>query len=99
MKTITIEMPLISECNVAECAYNLNNNCHARAITIGDGAHPGCDTFFGNKTHTKAAMRTAGIGACKVAGCRFNDDFECTTENIRVGRTMGEISCLTFAPR
>jgi len=41
MKTITIETPLVSECSVTECAYNLNSDCHARAITIGDGVHPG----------------------------------------------------------
>ena len=97
MKTITIETPLVSECSVTECAYNLNSDCHARAITIGDGMHPGCDTFFDNRNHTKAAMRMAGIGACKVEACKFNDDFECITENIRVGRSKGEISCLTFA--
>lgn len=99
MKIITIETPLVLECSVTECTYNLNNNCHARAITIGDGVHPSCDTFFGSRHHTKAAMRTAGIGACKIEACQFNDDFECMTENIRVGRSKDEISCLTFAPR
>ncbi|MDV6345815.1 DUF1540 domain-containing protein [Nitrosomonas sp. Is37] len=99
MKTITIETPLVSECSVIECAYNLKRNCHARAITIGDGVHPSCDTFFINKNHTKAAMRAAGVGACKVAACKFNDDFECMTENIQVGRSTDEISCLTFAMR
>lgn len=100
MKTITIETPLVSECSVTECAYNLDSNCHARAITIGDGVHPSCDTFFDNRNHhTKAAVRMAGIGACKIEACKFNDDFECITENIRVGHSKDEISCLTFAPR
>ncbi|WP_304056768.1 DUF1540 domain-containing protein [Nitrosomonas communis] len=99
MKMITIETPLVSECSATECAYNLGKNCHARAITIGDGAHPSCDTFFSNRNHTKAAMWAAGIGACKVVTCQFNDDFECITENIRVGRSKDEISCLTFAAR
>jgi len=65
MKTITLETPVVSECSVTECAYNLNSGCHARAIAIGDRVHPGCDTFFSNRNHTQAAMRTAGIGACK----------------------------------
>ncbi len=99
MKTITIETPLVSECSAIECAYNLNRNCHARAITIGDSVHPSCDTFFNNKNHTKAAVRAAGVGACKVAACKFNDDFECITENIQVGHSIDEISCLTFAAR
>lgn len=96
MKTISIEMPVVSECAAIDCAYNVSRNCHARAITVGDDAHPGCDTFLKSRGHTKAARRTAGIGACKVSACKFNEDFECMTESIRVG---DEISCLTYMAR
>ncbi|WP_425286978.1 DUF1540 domain-containing protein [Nitrosomonas communis] len=82
-----------------ECIYNLNYNCHARVITIGDSVHPSRDTSFNNKNHTQATMHATEIGACKATACKFNDNFECITENIRVGRSMDEISCLTFIAR
>jgi hypothetical protein len=40
----TIEMPDVDGCDATECAYNMKGDCHARAITVGDGVHPGCDT-------------------------------------------------------
>jgi hypothetical protein len=36
----------VERCEVSRCAYNLDNQCHAIAITVGgDAAHPRCDTF------------------------------------------------------
>lgn len=103
MKMLSIEMPMVSECSVAECAYNTDSNCHARAITVGDGLHPGCDTYFDVSSppdsHTKAKQRIAGVGACKVSGCQHNDDFECMAELVAVGRAREQANCLTFHPR
>jgi len=99
MKKVTMDMPLVSQCTISECAYNVNNNCHARAITIGDGLHAGCDTYFNNPGHTKDMTRIAGIGACKSVQCKFNEDFECMTDSITVGRAGQEVNCLTFSPR
>lgn len=96
---ITIEMPQVSACEVTECAYNLNRDCHARAITIGDGVHPGCDTYLRSTAHASHYQDLAGVGACKVIGCQFNEEFECMAENIRVGIKGSEINCLTYTPR
>ncbi|MFZ5510711.1 MAG: DUF1540 domain-containing protein [Pseudomonadota bacterium] len=98
MMNMTIEMSRVSACSINECAYNVNNNCHAKAITVGDGVHPGCDTFLQASRHTRDATRIAGIGACKVTACRHNDDYECSADQISVGRAAGEIKCMTFAP-
>ncbi|MCG8428636.1 MAG: DUF1540 domain-containing protein [Chromatiales bacterium] len=96
---ITIEMPSVSSCTVTDCAYNSGSACHARAITIGDGVHPGCDTFFGGAgTHTKN-QAVAGVGACKVTSCRHNEDFECMTDNIVVGFAGNSVNCMTFESR
>lgn len=99
MKTMTIELPLVTQCKISECAYNVGDNCHARAITIGDGVHPGCDTYFKGKSHIHKAERTAGIGACKVAGCKFNDDLECMTDAVKVGMVKNQVSCMTYMAR
>lgn len=99
MQNVSVEMPLVAECSANECAYNTDNKCHARAITVGDGVHPGCDTFLGASAHSKARQRTAGVGACKVSGCKFNDDYECMAEQINVGHAGAAVHCLTYHPR
>jgi hypothetical protein len=41
----------------------------------------------------------AGVGACKSTDCKFNEDLECMTDSIRVGRAGQEINCMTYSPR
>lgn len=96
MIRIAIEMPVVAECSVSECAYNAGNSCHARAITVGDGVHPGCDTFLDATPHSRATDRNAGVGACKVSACRHNDDYECMAESIAVGHASQSVRCLTY---
>lgn len=96
---ITLEMPQVAKCAVGECAYNLDQACHAKAVTVGDGSHPACDTFFTAPAHARAVAIRAGVGACKVTDCRHNDDLECTASRIEVGLKGGEADCLTFEPR
>ena|SRR3990167_2812242 len=99
MKKVTIEMPLVSRCDVSRCGYNVNSSCHAKAITVGDYTNPGCDTFLDGSEHSKETKRIAGVGACKVVNCKYNEDFECTAENIIVGFAKKKINCLTYATR
>lgn len=35
---LTIDMPLVAGCTIYACAYNVDDACHARAITIGAGS-------------------------------------------------------------
>jgi len=99
MKHISIIMPLIRECAVSECGYNTKNGCHAKAITIGDGDNPGCDTFFkvsSPSAHAKSEGRIAGVGACKVSGCKFNTDYECMADEITVDTSSRKARCATY---
>lgn len=41
----------------------------------------------------------AGVGACKVTGCKHNRDFECQAEEIAIGFHGDHPDCLTFAKR
>lgn len=91
-------MSQISKCSMKDCGYNVNENCHAKAITVGDYSNPGCDTYFANQFHVKETQLSAGVGACKVETCQFNKDFECTSESISVGMKKGKVNCLTFIP-
>jgi hypothetical protein len=91
----TIKMPVVSECAIAECAYNSNKSCHAIAITIGDGNRPMCDTFFKSSRHGELNS-IAGVGACKVFICRHNNSLECSMESIRVGSEQDHGKCMTF---
>lgn len=99
MEQIKIEMPLVSKCEIKNCGYNVENNCHAKAITIGDELAPSCDTFFSNSIHSRETQRIAGVGACKITNCQFNDDFECLANSISIGEARGNINCLTFSAR
>jgi len=99
MKVMTIEMPYVAKCTVSECAFNVSDACHAKAITVGNGLHAGCDTFLGAPGHTRAKERTAGIGACKSTSCKHNEDFECVTDHIMVARAGAEVNCVTFVRR
>ena len=96
---VIVEIPIVAECSVEECSYNAGHACHAKAITIGDGVHPGCDTFLHAQAHAREKQRRGGVGACKVVSCRFNEDLECGAESISVGRAAQEVSCLTYMPR
>ncbi|MHC4740494.1 MAG: DUF1540 domain-containing protein, partial [Planctomycetota bacterium] len=39
-----MDMPKVVKCDVTECAYNIDEECNAHAITIGDSTNPRCDT-------------------------------------------------------
>lgn len=92
-----IEMPVVASCDVSRCAYNVEGACHAKAITVGDGVHAGCDTFLRSERHTaEEEVQAAGVGACKVAVCRYNRELECDARSIQVGDDDGEVGCLTF---
>lgn len=99
MKQLTIEMPVVSKCAATKCSYNVHENCHAKAITVGDVHDPNCDTFFQFKKHAKETRRIAGVGACKVQDCRHNEDFECTENAIKVGLVSNQVKCLNYAKR
>lgn len=99
MEKICIEMPVVSECSATECAYNHNKACQARAISVGDGIHPGCDTFMKGSQRANPSMGSAGIGACKIAACKFNEGLECMTESIKVGHVQNSVNCMTFMTR
>lgn len=99
MDKVTIEMPQVKMCDVQNCGFNVNKNCHAKAITIGDLINPDCDTYMDTSVHTHQNGNPAGVGACKVRDCKFNQDYECFADNIRVGRVNNEVKCLTFKKR
>jgi hypothetical protein len=99
MQQMTINMPAVSACSASECVYNAEGGCHAKAITVGDGVHPGCDTFLHARKHAREQQRTSGVGACKVSGCTHNQDYECMADGIDVGMQGGSVQCLTFSTR
>lgn len=91
-------MPRVTSCSVSECSYNMNNECHTLAITVGDGTHAACDTFvrLQNKGGTEA---TGGVGACKAFNCQHNKALECIAAGISVGPHSGHADCKTFSAR
>jgi len=92
-----MEMPKVMACSVENCAYNAEKSCHAMAITVGEPAgDPSCDTFFSAEKHGGVMDMTAGVGACKLADCKFNKDYECSAPNITVEMHKGQPDCMTY---
>lgn len=92
----SLEMAPVTACEATRCAYNVEGACHAKAITVGDGVHAGCDTFIPSERHTADDVAQAGVGACKVAICRHNVELECGARAIAVGADENGAQCLTF---
>ncbi len=95
---MTLEMSRVKGCEIGECAYNVEAQCHAKAITIGHDGVPGCDTYCRRErsTHVDSSL-LAGVGACKVSECVHNFELECGASDIRVGTDGDRINCLTYA--
>ena len=91
-----MKMPVINQCDANQCAYNSDNQCHAMAITIGDGNNPLCDTAFKYSTKGGVPKLTGGVGACKVTSCMFNKSLECSSEGIEVKMHSNNAECNTF---
>lgn len=95
-----MNMPKVSECEMSECSYNRQGQCHALAITIGNSGTPRCDTFCTSPTEGGEANATAGVGACKTTSCVFNSNLECSAPSIRVSRlSRNEADCATYKSR
>jgi hypothetical protein len=96
---LTLELPAVGRCDARRCAYNVDAICHARAITIGSGVHPACDTFLDTSTHVRNVAISAVVGACKMSTCAYNDDLECRAESIVVAHHKHHADCATFRAR
>ena len=92
-----MDMPKVERCRVTECCYNMQEACHALAITVGgNGSHPACDTYCDYRVKGGDQSAIAGVGACKVSECVYNQSLACAALGITVGRAQDEADCLTF---
>lgn len=92
-----MKMSPVKECDATDCAYNKNKICHALAITVGGPTGiPYCDTYCSSDEMGGDADASAGVGACKVSACEYNEHLECSAQNIQVGFQQDKVSCLTF---
>ena len=97
---MTMQMSKIASCEVTDCSFNQNKQCHALAITVGGPEVCACcDTYLHAAQKGGDAERTGGVGACKVDSCSFNSSFECSAPGIEVGLHQGPADCTTFKPR
>lgn len=97
---MTMQMPEVNRCEVQECSYNRNGECHALAITIGDtNTNALCDTFLRAGQKGGDMDATGKVGACKADACKHNHDLECSAPGITVGSESGKAKCKTFSMR
>lgn len=91
-------MPSIMQCEEKECAFHRASKCHAFAITVGgpDDMRPNCDTFFKTATCCGKEEVLAGVGACKVLTCKFNELLLCLAPQVHVQVYNGQAECATY---
>jgi hypothetical protein len=94
---ITMDMAPVDACDATECAFNKSEECHAGAITVGDGVTPNCDTFYMHRQHPRHGPADSGVGPCKVSACRHNRGLSCQAANVRVGWGADAVRCLTYS--
>lgn len=68
------------------------------AINIG-GSGPICDAFAKETAKCGSNEVIAGVGACKIKNCQFNDCLMCTAPGINVELHSSQALCATFKPR
>jgi hypothetical protein len=93
-----MDMPRVSTCNATLCAFNEGHACHALAITVGDERAPRCDTYCECAAHAGDVHEIAGVGACKMDDCEYNDGLYCTASNIQVKSSDVGPICVTYNP-
>lgn len=90
-----MEMPEVQKCFAHDCAYNLNNTCHALAITISGALEPKCDTYCQSDQQAGDMNGSAKVGACKANHCTYNNCLACQASSIRIGYRNNQCICLT----
>ena len=93
-----MDMPVINSCAAERCAYNVNRECHALAITVGDSHQAVCETFFDVALTGGDSSSVGHVGACKMANCGYNVDLECQAPGVSVDFRGDVVSCVTFQP-
>ena len=89
------DAPRVGACSIARCAFNREQVCHARSVTIGDGQVPRCDTFYALGAHVRRG-EVAGVGACKTLLCVHNRDLACQAPSISVDLRGSCAACMIF---
>ena len=91
-------MPNILDCNMSDCSYNADKECHAMAITVGGTSHE-CDTFVMSEIKGGVKEMRGRVGACKIEMCRFNESLECSAQEIHVSQHTDHAECDSFQNR
>lgn len=92
-----MDMPRVVKCEDWECAYNLDATCHALAITVSDGMHPKCLTYWNSEKKGGDIDAIAGVGACRECNCVYNNRLECQASQVQIGQRQNLYDCLTFS--
>lgn len=94
-----MNMPKVLTCMASECCYNVQNVCHALAISVGDAALPRCNSYCQGACKGGDSGAIAGVGGCRLAHCLHNRNLLCHAPAINLARSGKEITCQLFRLR
>ena len=102
VQSASIDLGLVSHCNVINCIYNSDQQCTAGAVKVTfDNNLPQCYTYTTSEPEPGASPSVGVVGAgdvsqCDVIDCTYNEGQRCMAESITV--TFGEdmAQCATY---
>jgi hypothetical protein len=89
------QMSIVQQCELDDCAYNTEQQCHALGITVGHDSHE-CDTYYSNGEKGGQPDLTGGVGACQADSCKYNEHLICGAPSIKVSRMADLAGCATY---
>jgi len=94
-----VDLGIVSQCNVVNCAYNKGQQCTAGAIdvTFSDDLAQ-CYTYTTEeRSFSVQVSKGAGdVSQCDVIDCLYNEGQRCTAETIAVTFMKGTAQCATY---
>lgn len=88
------DVPRVDACAAMACGYNVDNRCHATAITVGGETTPLCLTFLPGGEHYVEDPGRAAVGACELTRCHYNDRKSCRAASVQMACTQRVPGCL-----
>lgn len=95
----SIDLGLVSQCDVTSCTYNKGQQCTAGAVyvTFVD-ALPKCYTYTKEPESLAPVVTGAGdVSQCDVIDCTYNEGQRCIADEITVSFKSGVAQCATYS--
>lgn len=94
----SIDLGLVSQCDVINCTYNKGQQCTAGAVDVTfEDNLPKCYTYTKEPESLEPVVMGAGdVSQCDVIDCTYNEGQRCIAHEITVSFKKGVAQCATY---